>query len=101
MNYVTLVGRLAETPVLEKIDDDKKITYLKLKIPRTFKNMYGEYETDIIKCVLWNGIALTTTEYCREGDVIGVRGRLENANNEDIVVVAEKVNFIASKERND
>ena len=53
-------------------------------------------------------IAENTAEYCRKGDVIGVKGRLQSSTYEDIEtgntrkrmdVVAEKVTFLSSKSR--
>ena len=38
----------------------------------------GEYETDFIDCILWNGIASNIAEYCKKGDIVGVKGRVES-----------------------
>ena len=62
---------------------------------------------DFISCILWKGIAETTAEYCKKGDLIGVRGRLQNrqiAYTEDaklntVEVVAERVTFLSSKKQ--
>ena len=63
--------------------------------------------SNFISCVLWKGIAETTAEYCKKGDLIGVRGRLQNrplVNAEDtklnsVEVVAERVTFLSSKKQ--
>ena len=53
-------------------------------------------------------VAENTAEYCRKGDVIGVKGRLQSSTYEDketgntrkrMDVVAEKVTFLSSKSR--
>ena len=79
MNQITLVGRLAEEPVLKT---KEKITKLNITIavPRTYKNQDGIYETDFIRCVLWDNIARRTSEYCHKGDLVGVKGRLQVRN---------------------
>ena len=66
-----LVGRVAN---LEVNDEGKAV--ITLAIPRSFKNADGEYETDILKCRLYGAIATNTKEYCRNGNIVGVKGRL-------------------------
>lgn len=106
MNQVVLVGRLCSEPEMYSVGDenDKQKSVVTLAINRPFKNADGIYETDFIKCVLWNNIALNTFEYCHKGDVVGVKGRLQTNNYEDkdenkkfvMKVVAEKVTFLSS-----
>lgn len=99
MNQVILVGRIVENPILEQ-KEDKKITIVKISVPRSFKNMNGEYDKDYFECILWNGIAANTTEYVKAGDVIGIKGRLAHLANEDkTTIIAEKVTFLSSGNR--
>lgn len=104
MNQVLIVGRLVANPeIVEK--ENKKETEITLAVNRSYKNADGIYETDFIDCILWSGIAENTVEYCKKGDVIGVRGRLETKNIEDengkkikvTQIIADKVTFLASK----
>lgn len=104
MNHVVLVGRLTEDPVVALTDTGKQVTSVTVAVTRNYKNSEGIYESDFIKCVLWNGIAANTSEYCHIGDVIGVKGRLQTSNYNDengkkhyiMEVVAEKVTFLSS-----
>ena len=104
LNQVILVGRLTKDLEVKELDDDKKVCNLTLAIPRSFKNADGEYETDFIDCALWGNIAENTAEYCKKGDIIGVKGRLqsnsferEEGNREyRTQVMAEKVTFLSS-----
>lgn len=104
MNQVILVGRLCQDPELLSVKNQKQMTSITLAINRHFKNNDGIYETDFIRCVLWNGIAANTTEYCHKGDIIGVKGRLQTSVYEDddnnkkygMDVVAEKITFLSS-----
>jgi single-strand DNA-binding protein len=105
LNQTVIVGRLVKDPELRTTESGKSVTNITLAVPRSFKNHEGEYETDFIDCVLWKGIAESTTEYCKKGDMIGVKGRIQSRNieandgNRKIVteIVAEKVTFLSSK----
>ena len=105
MNHVVLVGRLAEDPKVTMTDTGKQVTSVNVAVTRNFKNPEGIYESDFIRCVLWNGVASNTAEYCHCGDVIGIKGRLQTSNYDDengkkhfvMEVVAEKVTFLSSK----
>ncbi len=105
LNQIVIVGRLVRDPELRQTEAGKKVTNITLAVPRSYKNSSGEYETDFIDCVLWTGIAENTTEYCKRGDILGVKGRVQTRvfETEDekkkyvTEVVAEKVTFLSSK----
>ena len=108
LNQVILVGRLTKDLEVKELDDDKKVCNLTLAIPRSFKNAEGVYETDFINCALWGNVAENTAEYCKKGDIVGIKGRLqsdsferEDGNKEyRTQVMAEKVTFLsANKEK--
>ena len=108
MNQVTLVGRLVNTPELFVADNGNKGSFITLAVGRPFKNQDGEYTTDFIDCTLWTQIAENTAEYCKTGDIIGVKGRIQTRiiENDDgtkykkTEVVAERVSFLASHDKN-
>ena len=103
-NQVVLVGRLVKKPILEENQNGKKVCIITLAVARSYKNAEGIYDTDFIKCTLWNDIAEKTIEYCDKGDLVGVRGRLETSVYEKengkkyriTNVIAEKVTFLSS-----
>lgn len=95
-NMSMLIGRLVSELQLNETENGRKVCNITLAVPRSFKNVNGEYETDFIPVVLWAGIAETTSEYCKKGDLVGVKGRLQ-AEDKKIVVIAEKVTFLSSK----
>ena len=106
LNQIVIVGRLVRDPELRETDGGKKVTNITLAVPRSYKNLNGEYETDYIDCVLWTGIAENTTEYCKKGDILGLKGRVQTRIYETdekkkyvTEVVAEKVTFLSSKSR--
>lgn len=104
LNQVILVGRLVRNPELQITDSGKKRSSITLAVSRGYKNQNGEYDTDFLDCTLWTGIAENTHEYCKSGDVIGVKGRLQTwmLENEDgtkskkMEIIAEKVTFLSS-----
>lgn len=108
LNQVVLVGRIVKTPELRTTETGKKTTTVTLAVPRSYKNMNGEYDTDFLDCTLWTNIAENTTEYCQTGDMVGVKGRLQTRviQNEDgskkkkTEIVAEKVTFLAQSPNN-
>ena len=53
LNQVVLVGRITRDLQIRKTESGKDVATLTLAVPRSFKNMEGEYETDFIDCVLW------------------------------------------------
>ena len=104
INTVTVVGRLTKDPEVVETENGYKRTFIVVAVSRSFKNTKGEYESDFIKCILWNAAAEHTCEYCKRGDVIGVRGRIETNSyekdgktNYDMIVVADKISFLSSK----
>ena len=106
LNQVVLVGRLVKDPELVETDNNKKRSYITLAIPRSFKNMDGEYETDFVNCILWDVVAKNAVEYCHKGDIVGVKGRIQSSvvEKEDdkkyyIDVIAEKITFLSSKKK--
>lgn len=108
LNQAVLVGRIVKDPEVK--DTDKgKVANVTLAVPRSFKNMNGEYDTDFISCVLWKGIAENTAEYCKKGDLVGIKGRIQTRNVEFedethkqyVEVIAEKVTFLSSKRKED
>ena len=109
LNNVILVGRLTQDPEITEIEEGKKVTTVILAVNRNFKNADGVYDTDFIRCILWNSVASTTTEYCRVGDVIGVKGRLQTSKYEDenkkthyiTDVIAERVTFLSTNKKHE
>jgi len=104
LNNTVLVGRLVRNPELKETENGKKVLSATLAVPRSFKNLEGEYETDFINVDIWNQVAENTAEYCKKGDLIGIKGRLESDSFEKdgkkeyrMKVVAERVTFLSQK----
>ena len=104
LNNTVLVGRLVKDPQIYETENGNKVSNITLAVPRNYKNQDGEYETDFISCTLWKGVAENTTEYCHQGDLLGIKGRIqsktimidEETKRNVIEVVAERVTFLSS-----
>lgn len=107
LNQVVLVGRIVKEPELKKTESGKSVTNLTIAVPRPYKNYDGDYDTDFVPCILWTGIAENTVEYCKKGDLVGIKGRIQTRiseiNEEEkrqyVEVVAERVTFLAGKKK--
>ena len=104
LNQIVIAGRLVSNPEIVTTESNKKRTFITVAVPRSYKNVDGTYDTDFIQCTLWNGIAESTCEYCKKGDVVGVKGRIQSSNYEKdgekiykMDIIAEKVSFLSSK----
>ena len=104
LNQIVLVGRLVRDPELKESEGGKNYTNITLAVPRNYKNTDGEYDADFVDCRLWDGIAEHTAEYCKKGDLLGVKGRVETRSYEKdeekkyvTEIIAEKVTFLSNK----
>ena len=102
LNQIIIVGRITSDPQINEVENKKQCN-ITLAVPRLFKNEEGIYETDFIPCVLWNGVAENIIEYCKKGDIVGVKGRIQSRKENDtniIEIIAEKVTFLSSSKQN-
>ena len=102
LNQIVLVGRLVRDPELREYEGGK-YTYVTLAVPRSYKNADGNYDTDFIDCKLWDGIAENASEFCKKGDLLGVKGRVQSCvyekdekKNYVTDIIAEKITFLSS-----
>ena len=108
LNQVVLVGRLVKKPELRLTENGRKTSTITLAVPRNYKNLNGEYDTDFLECTLWTNVAENTSEYCQSGDMVGVKGRIQTrvitsadgTKRKKTEIVAEKVTFLAQADNN-
>ena len=89
---------------MKEISEGKFRTTINVAVARDYRNSDGIYDADFINCVLWNGVAAATKDYCHKGDVVGIKAKLQTHNYEAedgtkrtmMEVVADKVIFITS-----
>ena len=107
-NMVYLIGRLTEDPQIKTYEDEKEKLTVNLAVQRSFKNEDGIYETDYIRCILWNALATHTCEYCKKGDLVGIKGRIQTRSYEDedknikyiTEIIVDRISFLASASKN-
>ena len=105
LNQAVLVGRLTKDLEVKEMENGKKISSITLAVSRCFKNENGEYDTDFVDVVLWNSIAESTAQYCKKGDIVGIKGRIQTRDVEFedgsqrkvIEIIAEKITFLSNK----
>lgn len=100
LNQIVLVGRLVQDPETKELENGIKTSYITLAVKRSYKNVNGDYEADLIPVKLYKGISESIVEYCKIGDIVGVRGRVQSRKEEDksiIEVIAEKVTFLSTR----
>lgn len=96
LNQAVIVGRIEKNPKLEEVNN-KKYCNLELAVQRTLRNKNGEFEIDYIKCKLTDGVAENAIEYCKGGDLVGIKGRIETEKIKDRmenIIIAEKLTFL-------
>lgn len=108
INTLTVVGRLVSDPKIIETENKKK-TIVTIRVPRSYKDLNGVYKSDVVDCVLWSEMAQQVCELCKKGDLIGVKGRIQSSvtiddgttyqetRKRELIIVAEKVTFLASR----
>ncbi len=104
MNQFCCVGRLVSDPEKQTSENGKSYLNFTLAVPRSYKNADGEYETDFIDAVTFGPVADNATEYCKKGDLVGIKGRIETSVYENEAgekkkstqVVADRITFLSS-----
>ena len=96
LNQVILVGRLSKELKLKETESGEKYLEFTLAVSRHFKNMDGEYEIDFINCISFKSVAENTSNWCKKGDLIGIKGRIQT-NKGEMQIIAEKITFLSNK----
>ena len=75
-NKVILIGRLVNTPELNKTANDKSVSRATLAVNRRYKGQNGEREADFVNVVVWGKLAETLASYASKGSLISLDGEL-------------------------
>ena len=104
LNQIVLVGRLTKDIEVKTGESGVKYSNLSIAVPRSFKNAEGVYDTDFVNIKTFDSIAQNTAEYCKKGDIVGVKGRIQTGSYEkdgekkfSMDIIAEKVTFLSSR----
>lgn len=91
MNQFIFIGDVTEINLQDN--------YFKVSVKRLYKNLDGDYDKDNLKVFAYKQINEQLKEHLCEGQIVGVRGRVETRDNE-IVLIADKVSLLTREERN-
>ena len=94
INQVTIVGRLSQDPVIKEVNGGKNVCEVKVALQRPFKNAQNKYETDFVRVVFWEYLAINVNEYFKKGYIIGIKGRLQVRSTKINDVFAEALEVI-------
>ena len=106
MNKAILVGNLTRDPERRQTPGGVSVTTFSVAVQKRFKNADGRYDADFINCVAWRQNADFITKYFTKGQMIAIRGTLQQRSYTDKdgnkrttydVVVAE-AQFCGSKQ---
>lgn len=75
-NKVILIGRLVNTPELNKTANDKSVARATLAVNRRYKGQNGEREADFVNVVVWGKLAEALASYASKGSLISLDGEL-------------------------
>lgn len=105
LNQLILVGRLTHDPETKILEDGRKVLEFTLAVKRSFKNMEGNYDTDFIKMAAWEGLAQSIESYCKKGNLVAVKARVQSRRTEIeevkltiLEVIAERISYLQAKE---
>ena len=107
MNNFWGVGRLVAEPEMKESENGKKYLNFTIAVPRSCKNADGVYDTDFLDVVTFGQIADSTAEYCKKGDLIGIKGRVETSvyetesgeKKKSTQIIADRISFLCSKQK--
>ena len=75
-NKVILIGRLVNTPEVNKTANDKSVARATLAVNRRYKGQNGEREADFVNVIVWGKLAETLASYATKGSLISLDGEL-------------------------
>lgn len=98
LNQFYVVGRIKGNISKKEYEDGTVKGSMYIEVQRSYKNEDGVYETDKYRIEMRDGIASNVSEYCTDGDLVGIKGRLQSDKSK-VELIAEKVSFLASKSK--
>lgn len=103
LNAVIIMGRLTADPELRKTQNGTAVSSFTVAVERRFQRE----QTDFINVVAWKQTAEFVEKYFHKGDMIALRGSIQQRNYEDkngnkraaVEVVADEVSFCGANSR--
>lgn len=105
LNVIVIMGRLTADPELRTTSNGVPVTSFTVAVNRNYSKD-GNNQTDFINCVAWRNNADFITKYFGKGQMIAIKGSLQQRNYTDkegvhrtaYDVVVENASFCGSKE---
>ena len=94
LNQLIVVGKLVD---IKPIDD--LFYYAYIRVDRSFKELKGGYKSDILPIKIWKGIMKSLNKEKYSGYICSVGGRIEVDDNGELILVAEKFEFLGRQDR--
>ncbi len=82
MNVMILMGRLTKSPELKTTNSGISVTSFTVAVNRSYSKGC-ETQTDFINCVAWRNTAEFITKYFTKGQMIAIKGSLQQRSYED------------------
>lgn len=106
LNLVVIMGRLTSTPELKTTNTGLSVTSFTVAVNRNYSKD-GNSQTDFINCVAWRNNADFITKYFAKGQMIAIKGSLQQRNYQDkdgnnrtaYEVIVDSADFCGSKEQ--
>lgn len=106
MNCCMFVGRMATDPDFRTTQNGIPNCNFRIAVQRSFKDASGQRQADFIACVAWRQNAEYVSRYCKKGDLVAVRGELQNrqyqaqdgTNRYITEIIVDKVNVYGSSQ---
>lgn len=96
MNFVQLVGHVETMPVPIENHTNASYALMHVSVTSNFRDACGTFRKDTFPILLWRGASETTTESCKPGSLISVKGRLE-IKGDKYILIAEHLEFLYPK----
>ena len=105
MNKVVLMGRLTKDPESRYTTNNTPVASFTLAVNRRFAKQGEERQADFIHVVAWEKTAEFVAKYFKKGQQVGVIGRIQTRNYDDLdgkkvyvtEVIAEEAYFADSR----
>lgn len=105
MNKAVLMGRLVKDPEQKFTDGGTEKSTFVLAVNRRFVKQGEERQADFIQIVAWGKLAEFCNKYYKKGQQVGVIGRIQTRNYDDLdgkkvyvtEIIAEEAYFADSK----
>ncbi|MGL5978052.1 MAG: single-stranded DNA-binding protein [Erysipelotrichaceae bacterium] len=77
MNQIILVGKILEEPSLKSTSQGITFTSLQIEVDRSMRSGEGNV-CDVFQATMWRSLAEHCFENCKEGQIVGIKGRLQS-----------------------